>query len=61
MRVTLNTTSGRVESLFVKLGEEDVPVEMDKEYQMITLDFLTRGGNGYNVSWKSSLILHLKH
>lgn len=49
MRLTLNTTSGKVDSLFVKVGEEFEPVDHEREYQVTTMKFLLQGGNGFKV------------
>lgn len=49
MRLTLNTTSNKVDSIFVKVGEEFEPLDYDREYQVTTMKFLLEGGNGFKV------------
>ncbi|XP_026314189.1 apyrase-like [Hyposmocoma kahamanoa] len=49
MKLTLNTTSAKVDSILVKVGDEFEPLDNDKEYQISTLKFLLQGGNGFKV------------
>lgn len=49
MKLTLNTTSAKVDSILVKVGDEFEPLDNDKEYQVSTMKFLLQGGNGFKV------------
>lgn len=50
LRVTLNATNPRsIISVLAKESDEYEPLEMDKMYQVTTLDFLKRGGGGFKV------------
>lgn len=50
LKVKLNTTSGRADSVLVKDGDNYVPLNPEKDYRVITLDFYLRGGSGFTVS-----------
>ncbi|CAH0595088.1 unnamed protein product [Chrysodeixis includens] len=49
LRVKINTTRAEVLDIFVKVDNEYLPFDMDQEYEVTTLDFLTRGGNGFTM------------
>lgn len=50
MRVTLNFTEESTVKVWMKENDEFVPLDPEKEYQVTTLSFITRGGNGFSVS-----------
>ena len=50
MKLTLNLTEELTIKVLIKEGDEFVPLEPEKEYQVTTLSFITRGGNGFSVS-----------
>lgn len=49
MQVTLNTTDKSVVSVLVKEDEVFSPLDPDREYQLVTIHFLIRGGNGFTM------------
>ncbi|RVE47543.1 hypothetical protein evm_007802 [Chilo suppressalis] len=49
MQVILNTTDRTVVSAMVKEGDEFKPIDPKRKYQVVTLLFLTRGGNGFTM------------
>lgn len=50
IRVILNLTDDLTIKVFIKEGNEFLPLDPDKAYQVSTLSFLSRGGNGFDVS-----------
>lgn len=36
--------------VLIKKGDDFVPIDPEEDYQVTTLDFITRGGNGFDVS-----------
>lgn len=52
MKLTLNLTEGIKMKVLIKEGDEFVPLEPEKEYQVTTLSFITRGGNGFSMLQK---------
>lgn len=49
LKLVLNTTSESAESILVKEGAEYQPLNPDKDYRVIALDFYLRGGSGFKM------------
>ncbi|CAH1640966.1 unnamed protein product [Spodoptera littoralis] len=47
VKVTINTTSHEVVDMFFRVGDKYEKFDVNRDYQVTTLDFLTRGGNGF--------------
>ncbi|PZC73085.1 hypothetical protein B5X24_HaOG210102 [Helicoverpa armigera] len=45
----INTTSAKVLEIHLKMGDELKPFDVDADYQVSTLDFLTRGASGFTM------------
>ncbi|OWR55136.1 apyrase [Danaus plexippus plexippus] len=55
IRVVLNLTDDLTIKVFIKEGNEFLPLDPDKAYQVSTLSFLSRGGNGFDMLKKYGL------
>ncbi|KAJ8712722.1 hypothetical protein PYW08_008026 [Mythimna loreyi] len=49
MKATIDTTIPKVVEILLKDGDEYKEFHLDRDYQVTTTDFLTRGGNGYSM------------
>ncbi|XP_023948199.2 apyrase [Bicyclus anynana] len=49
LRLTLNLTTNLTIDVSVKEGDEYVPLDPEKEYQVTTLSFICKGGNGFDM------------
>ncbi|XP_049879457.1 apyrase-like isoform X2 [Pectinophora gossypiella] len=49
MKVTLNSTAGQVVSAAVRVGDGYEPLDPDQDYQVTSVRFLLKGGNGFSM------------
>ncbi|CAH0713615.1 unnamed protein product, partial [Brenthis ino] len=49
MHLTLNLTEELEIKVLIKEGDEFIPLDLEKEYQVTTMNFITKGGNGFSM------------